>query len=134
MTTQMGGAISPIDGRYFQKTRALAPYFSEEALMKYRVMVECEFLICLSGENITGLRKFESSEIAALRSLYENFDDESFNKIKTFEATTNHDIKALEYFIKDSLKQTSLKDIVEWVHFGLTSEDTNNCAYGLMLA
>lgn len=128
------GAINPLDGRYFEKTRGLAPYFSEEALMKYRVMMECEFLICLSESHLTGLRKFTSAEVKKLRSLYENFSDVSYKKIKNFEKTTNHDVKAVEYFIKESLKTTSLKNVTEWVHFGLTSEDTNNCAYALILS
>lgn len=102
--------------------------------MKYRVMVECEFLIRLSSANITGLRKFTSNEIKILRLLYEKFDDKSYKKIKDFEAAINHDVKAVEYFIKENLQSTSLKDIIEWVHFGLTSEDTDNCAYGLILS
>ncbi len=130
----MNDSINPLDGRYYEKTRALAPYFSEQALMKYRVMVECEFLICLSQSRITGLRKLTPNEIKKLRMLYEKFNDASYKKIKSFEKTTNHDVKAVEYFIKENLKTTSLKDALEWVHFGLTSEDTNNCAYALMLA
>lgn len=129
-----GTAINPLDGRYYEKTKALSPYFSEIALMKYRVMMECEFLICLSESKITKLRKFTSAEITLLRSLYSNFTDTSYKKIKKFEATTNHDVKAVEYFIKESLKTTTLKDSLEWVHFGLTSEDTNNVAYALMIS
>lgn len=128
------GAINPLDGRYFEKTRVLAPYFSEESLMKYRVMMECEFLICLSDAKVTSLRKFTSTEIKKLRSLYEDFSDVSYKKIKNFEKTTNHDVKAVEYFIKESLKNTSMENMTEWVHFGLTSEDTNNVAYSLMLS
>ncbi|MBI5139634.1 adenylosuccinate lyase [Candidatus Nomurabacteria bacterium] len=131
MTTD---AISPLDGRYFEKTRALAPYFSEEALMKYRVLVECEFFIHLSNSKITDLRKLNASEVKKVRSLYENFSSESYNKIKKIEKVTNHDVKAVEYFIKENFKKTSLKNTLEWVHFGLTSEDVNNCAYGLMLS
>lgn len=127
-------AINPLDGRYFEKTRALAPYFSEKALMKHRVMMEIEYLIVLSFSRKTALRKFTASEIKILRALYEKFDDKSYKRIKTIEKTTNHDVKAVEYFIKENFKKTSLKNIVEWVHFGLTSEDTNNCAYGLMLS
>ena len=130
----MNDAINPLDGRYYEKTRALAPYFSESALMKYRIMMECEFLICLSQSRITGLRKFTPNEVKKLRALYEKFNDASYKRIKFFEKTTNHDVKAVEYFIKENLKNTSLKNTLEWVHFGLTSEDTNNCAYALMLA
>lgn len=129
-------AINPLDGRYYDRTRALAPYFSESALMKYRVMMECEYLIALSMGGVVkvGLRKFTAKEVVLLRALYEGWNDASYQKIKKFEATTNHDVKAVEYFIKESLAKTSLKDVVEWVHFGLTSEDTNNTSYALMLS
>lgn len=127
-------AINPLDGRYYEKTRALAPYFSEQALMKYRVMMECRYLISLSESRKVGLRKFSGVEIKKIESLYEKFDDASYEKIKNFEATTNHDVKAVEYFIKEKLKTTSLKDSIEWVHFALTSEDTNNVSYALILS
>lgn len=127
-------AITSLDGRYYERTRALAPYFSEQALMKYRVIMECKYLIALSLSGKTGLRKFSSKEISILENLYEKFDDTSYQKIKDFEATTNHDVKAVEYFIKEQLKKTSLKDSIEWVHFALTSEDTNNVAYALILS
>jgi len=127
-------AINPLDGRYYEKTRALAPYFSESGLMKYRVMMECRYLITLSLSRKVGLRKFTPSEIKTIENLYEKFDDESYKEIKNFEATTNHDVKAVEYFIKDHLKKTTLKDSIEWVHFALTSEDTNNISYALILS
>ncbi len=127
-------AINPLDGRYFEKTRALAPYFSEEALMKYRVMMEGEYLIALSALGKTALRKFTPEEIKVIKSLYENFDESSYAEIKKLEATTNHDVKAVEYFIKERLSATSLKDSIEWVHFATTSEDTNNIAYALILS
>lgn len=130
----MINAISPLDGRYFEKTRPLASYFSEEALMKYRVMVEGEYLIALSSLSKTGLRKFTPAEVKIIRNLYEKFDDTSYEKIKEIEKTTNHDVKSVEYFLKKELSQTSIKDSVEWVHFALTSEDTNNLAYGLILS
>jgi adenylosuccinate lyase len=129
-----GKAINPLDGRYEDRTKALSPYVSEYALMQYRTMVECEFLICLAESKLTDLRKLTPNEIKTLRALYENFSDASYKKIKDFEKTTNHDVKAVEYFIKGSLEKTSLKDTLEWVHFGLTSEDTNNSAYALMLS
>ncbi|MFA6353612.1 MAG: adenylosuccinate lyase [Candidatus Paceibacterota bacterium] len=125
-------AINPLDGRYFEKTRALVPYFSEEALMRYRVKVECEYLIALSEKKI--FRKFNSNEIKTIRNLYEKFDENSYKKIKDIETITNHDVKAVEYFIKEKLSKTSLKDSTEWVHFALTSEDTNNVAYALILS
>ena len=127
-------AINPLEGRYFEKTRALAPYFSEQALMKYRVMMECEYLIALSTLGKTALRKFSPNEIKIIRSLYEKFDDASYKAIKGSEAVTNHDVKAVEYFLKEKLTQTSLKDSIEWLHFAITSEDTNNIAYALMLS
>ena len=127
-------AINPLDGRYYERTRALAPYFSEQALMKYRVMMEARYLFALSLSGKTGLRKFSQNEIKILENLYEKFDDVSYQKIKDFEATTNHDVKSVEYFIKEKLSKTSLKDSIEWVHFALTSEDTNNISYALMLS
>ena len=127
-------AISPLDGRYFEKIRALAPYFSEEALMKYRVLMEGEYLITLSLSRKTALRKFTPAEIKTIRNLSEKFNEDSYKKIKEIENTTNHDVKAVEYFIKEKLSKTSLRDSIEWVHFALTSEDTNNIAYGLILS
>lgn len=127
-------AINPIDGRYFEKTRGLAPYFSEQALMKYRVIMEGEYLIAVSLLNKTGLRKFTANEIKKIKSLSEKFDESSYREIKKIEEKTNHDVKAVEYFIKEKLSKTSLKDSTEWVHFGLTSEDTNNIAYALILS
>lgn len=136
-------AINPLDGRYYDRTRALAPFFSEQALMKYRVMMECEYLIALSASGKTrptgssgqaGLRKFSANEIKMVRALYEKFNGTSYEKIKKIESVTNHDVKAVEYFIKEKLAKTSLKNATEWVHFATTSEDTNNIAYALMLS
>jgi adenylosuccinate lyase len=101
--------------------------------MKYRLVVEGEYLIALSAEKKISLRKFTPTEVKKIRSLY-NLSAEDFKQIKKTEATTNHDVKAVEYFIKDKLSKTSLKDSLEWVHFALTSEDTNNIAYGLILS
>jgi len=126
--------INPLDGRYYEKTRALVPFFSELALMKYRVMTEVKYLIALSISGKTNLRKFNQDEIKILENLYEKFNDISYQKIKDSEAITNHDVKAVEYFIKDKLSKTSLKDSIEWVHFALTSEDINNIAYALILS
>jgi adenylosuccinate lyase len=130
----MEDSINPLDGRYFDKTRALSPYFSEQALMKYRVRMECEYLIFLSALNKTALRKFTEAEIKSIRNIYQKFDSASYEEIKKLEATTNHDVKAVEYFLKDNLSKTSLKDSTEWVHFAITSEDTNNIAYALILS
>jgi len=129
-----GTNINPIDGRYYEKTKVLSPFFSEHALMKYRVMMEIRYLIALSLSGKVGLRKFTQGEVKMLTDLYEKFDESSYEKIKNFEATTNHDVKAVEYFIKEKLGKTSLKDSIEWVHFATTSEDTNNISYALILS
>jgi adenylosuccinate lyase len=126
-------AINPLDGRYFEKTRTLAQYFSEEGLMKYRVLIEGKYLIALSLLPKTTFRKFIPSEIKLINNLYEKFDETSYKEIKKIETTTNHDVKAVEYFIKEKLSKTSLKDSLGWIHFALTSEDTNNIAYALIL-
>ena len=130
----MQSSISPLDSRYFEKTRALAPYFSEAALMRYRVLMEGEYLIALSLSRKIALRKFSPKEIKTVRGLYEKFNAVSYKKIKEIETTTNHDVKAVEYFIKEKLSKTSLKDSLEWVHFALTSEDVNNIAYALLIS
>ena len=126
-------AVTPIDGRYVSKTEALSPFFSEAALLKYRTIVEGEFLIYLVTSGAVSARAMTPDEVATVRALY-NFQESSVAWIKEREAITNHDVKAVEYFIKDELAKSSLKDLLEWVHFGLTSEDTNNLAYALMLA
>jgi len=125
-------SISPIDGRYEKHTKDLAQYFSEGALIRYRIMMEGEYLIALSLSRKTALRKFTPKEIAEIRKLYK-LPEEALERVKEIEKTTNHDVKAVEYFIKEKLGHTSLKDSLEWVHFALTSEDTNNIAYALML-
>lgn len=126
-------AINPLDGRYFEKTRSLAPYFSEQALMRYRIIMEGEYLLALSLSRKVALRKFSTSEIKKIRDLYK-LSEQDFKQIKKIEKTTNHDVKAVEYFMKEKLARTSLKDNTEWLHFALTSEDTNNIAYALMLS
>ena len=126
--------LNQLEGRFLKKPRALEPYFSELALMKYRTMVECEYLIALSSLGKTALRKFTQDEVKILKNLYANFSDADFEKIKKLEETTNHDVKAVEYFIKENILTTSLKDCVEWIHFGLTSYDTNTPARGMMLS
>ena len=127
-------AISPIDGRYADKTAALSPYLSEWALMKYRVLVEVRWLIAMSEhEGITHVRTFSDDEIGLLERLAAAFDDEAADEIKSIEAFISHDVKAVEYFIKARLRDTSLSDIIESVHFACTSEDINNLAYAMML-
>ena len=126
-------AVSPLDGRYASKVASLAPYFSEAALMRYRVVMEGEYLIALSSFGKCKLRKFSEAEIKKIRALY-TLTDADVEAIKKFESVTNHDVKAVEYFMKEKLKKTSLRDSIEWIHFALTSEDTNNIAYALMLS
>ena len=135
------GAINPLDGRYFEKTRALAPYFSEQALMKYRVLTECEYLIALSETKGIGIRKLSEREKIIIRNLYKNFSLKDAQMISNIELkgyknikATNHDFKAIEYFIKEKLGKTSLKNVLEFVHFGLTTWDATNIAYALMLS
>ena len=132
-------AISPIDGRYRKETEALAAYFSESALMRYRLIVEGEYLIALSELGI-GVRQFTSPEKEIIRGLYA-LPEEKIAIISEIELrgyknikATDHDVKAVEYFIKDQLGETSLKDVLEWIHFALTSYDTNTPARGLMVS
>lgn len=126
--------ISPIDGRYRTNVESLNQYFSEWALMKYRVQVEVEWLITLSNNQwISDLRPFTAKERSFLKELVTQFDDSSFFGIKEIEQTTKHDVKATEYFIKSSLEKTTLADVTEFVHFGCTSEDINNLSYALMV-
>lgn len=126
--------LSPLDGRYGSKVEELRQYFSEFALMKYRVMVEVEWFIFLSNEaKLEGTRIWKPVEIKELRSLYEYFDVVSGNRVKAIEAQTNHDVKAIEYFIKENLKGTAFEPYLEFIHFACTSEDINNLSYALML-
>lgn len=126
-------AISPIDGRYRNKVAHLAPYFSEFALMRYRVLVEVEYFIALTQTELKPLKPLSEFQKAGLRDLYLKFDEASALEIKTFEATTNHDVKAVEYFIKGHLKRLDLETLKEFIHFGLTSQDINNTAIPLAL-
>ncbi len=127
-------AISPIDGRYADKTSALSRYLSEWALMKYRLTVELRWLAYMSARDaITHLRTFTPSERDLLDGLISGFDDGAFAEIKRFEAKTNHDLKAVEYFIRSRLAGTSLADVAESVHFACTSDDINNLAYAMMI-
>lgn len=125
--------LSPLDSRYHEQTKALAPYLSEFALMKYRVLVECEYVIALSETKGVGVRPCSVAEKKQLRALYTEFSDADCTAIKEYEKKTRHDVKSVEYFMKDALKGTSAERLLEWVHFGLTSSDVNACAYALML-
>lgn len=126
-------AISPIDGRYRNKVDNLGPYFSEEALIKYRVRVEIEYFIALCEIPLPQLSDFDASKFEVLRGLYINFDADDAVEIKTIEKTTNHDVKAVEYFIKKAFERLGLGAFKEFIHFGLTSQDINNTAIPLSL-
>lgn len=127
-------AISPIDGRYHGKTQSLNQYFSEYALMKYRVTVELAWLRQLAEEDdIRDVRALRDDELELLRRLVSEFDDAQAERIKAIERKTNHDVKAVEYYIKGCLADTSLADLSEFVHFACTSEDINNLAQAMML-
>ena len=121
-------AISPIDGRYNSKTKELQKYFSESSLIKYRVLVEIEYFIALCNSSIIQLNHFPSEKFNLLREIYSNFSSEDAKRIKEIESTTNHDVKAVEYFIKEKFNELSLTEFNEFIHFGLTSQDINNTA------
>ncbi len=126
-------AISPIDGRYRSKTKSLAAYFSEEALIKYRVRVEIEYFIGLCELPLPQLKGFNPSLFEELRSIYRHFSSEDALEVKEIELTTNHDVKAVEYFIKKEFDKLELHAYKEFIHFGLTSQDINNTAIPLSI-
>jgi adenylosuccinate lyase len=126
-------AISPIDGRYRSKVTELALYFSEEALIKYRVLVEIEYFIALCEIPLPQLANFNTSLFEDLRAIYNDFSTEDALKIKSIESVTNHDVKAVEYFIKEQFDKLNLTEYKEFIHFGLTSQDINNTAIPLSL-
>ena len=126
-------AISPIDGRYQSKTEALIPYFSEFALIKYRVLIEVEYFISLCQVPLPQLDNFDASLFDDLRLIYEEFSNEDAEKIKEIEKVTNHDVKAVEYFIKEKFDALKISDFKEFIHFGLTSQDINNTAIPLSI-
>ena len=127
-------AISPIDGRYRGKTEKLADYFSEYALIRYRVRVEIEYFISLCELPLPQLKGFDHSLFERLRDIYRNLDEKDAARVKEIEKTTNHDVKAVEYFIKEEFdKIGGLDRYKEFVHFGLTSQDINNTSFPLMI-
>ena len=126
-------AISPIDGRYADKTTSLVPFFSEMALIRYRVQVEVEYFIALCELPLPQLADFPKERYADLRKLYQNFTEEEALKVKEIEQTTNHDVKAVEYFIKEAFDYLQLQAYKEFIHFGLTSQDINNTAIPLSI-
>ena len=126
-------AISPIDGRYRGKTKNLSPFFSEEALIRYRVRVEIEYFIALCELPLPQLKSFNPSLFEELRSIYQHFTADDAVEIKDIEKTTNHDVKAVEYFIKKEFDKLQLQEYKEFIHFGLTSQDINNTAIPLSI-
>ncbi|NRB51392.1 MAG: adenylosuccinate lyase [Saprospiraceae bacterium] len=125
--------ISPIDGRYASKTQELSNFFSEYALIKYRVWVELQYFVALIKLPLPQLEAFPEEKLADLERLANQFDEAEAEKIKQIERTTNHDVKAVEYYIKDQMDQLGLSAFKEFVHFGLTSQDINNTSFPLML-
>ena len=127
-------AISPIDGRYRGKTKALAAYFSEFALIKYRVQVEVEYFITLCELPLPQLKGIDSNVYETLRNIYRNFSEADAQRIKDIESVTNHDLKAVEYFLKEEFdKMGGMDDYKEFIHFGLTSQDINNTSVPLSI-
>ena len=125
-------AVSPIDGRYASKTEVLGPYFSEFALIRYRVRVEIEYFIALCSIPLPQLKDFDRTRFEDLRAIYRNMTPDQAQRVKDIEKVTNHDVKAVEYFIKEQLKEMGLERFGEFIHFGLTSQDINNTAQPLM--
>ncbi|WP_303315968.1 adenylosuccinate lyase [Flavivirga abyssicola] len=126
-------AISPIDGRYRNKVNELAPYFSEQALIKYRVLVEIEYFIALCEIPLPQLKNIDTTIFDDLRKIYKDFSEDDALAIKKIESITNHDVKAVEYFIKEKFDVLNLSQYKEFIHFGLTSQDINNTAIPLSI-
>lgn len=126
-------AISPVDGRYYKTTYPLSDYFSEFALIKYRIRVEIEYFISLCEIPLPQLKSFNQQLLDELRSIYLNFTENDALHIKNLEKTTNHDVKAVEYFIKEKFESLNLNEFKEFIHFGLTSQDINNTAIPLSI-
>ena len=126
-------AISPIDGRYHEKTKELSEYFSEYALIKYRVFVEIQYFIALCQHPLPQLENFDLEKVDKLNDIFENFNLQDALYIKKIEKTTNHDVKAVEYFLKEKFDEIGISEFKEFIHFGLTSQDINNTATPLLL-
>src|ERR1700712_415687 len=129
-------AVSPVDGRYHNTTQQLSAYFSEAALIKYRVFVEIEYFIALCEMPLPQLQGFDAKLFEKLRDIYHSFTEADAQSIKDIEKITNHDVKAVEYFIKQKFDALGLEEYKEFIHFGLTSQDINNTAipYSFKLA
>jgi adenylosuccinate lyase len=124
-------AISPVDGRYRNKTAQLADYYSEYALIRYRIRVEIEYFIALCQLPLPQLAAFDASKFDALRDIYKNYDGRAAERIKNIEKETNHDVKAVEYYLKEEFSKLDIAPFSEFIHFGLTSQDINNTAVPL---
>tara|TARA_B100000282_G_scaffold288534_1_gene257317 strand:- start:7300 stop:8637 length:1338 start_codon:yes stop_codon:yes gene_type:complete len=133
MSKKSLNAISPIDGRYSSKTENLSNFFSEKALIRYRVLVEIEYFISLTEVEIPGLSNWKSSDNKLIKNIYEKFSDDDAIEIKKIEKTTNHDVKAVEYFLKEKFNDLGFENYSEYIHFGLTSQDLNNTAIPLSI-
>ena len=131
MNKNSTNAISPIDGRYSIQTTHLSEYFSEKALIKYRLKVEIEYFIKLTLTGIDQLKNWNVKNNSSLRDIYKNFDNNDCDQVKTLEKITNHDVKAVEYFLKEKFKSLGYEEYSEFIHFGLTSQDINNTAIPL---
>jgi adenylosuccinate lyase len=126
-------AISPIDGRYEDKTKELSAYFSEYALIRYRVFVEIQYFIALTQHDIPQLIAFDQDQVDTLNNIFEHFDITDAERVKIIEKTTNHDVKAVEYYLKERFDGLEIGEMKEFLHFGLTSQDINNTAVPLMV-
>ena len=126
-------AISPVDGRYHSKTKALNNYYSEAALIQYRIMVEIEYFIALYRIPLPQLEGLTDIQVDHLRTIYNLFDLEAAQKVKDYEKITNHDVKAVEYYVKEKFDELNLAEYKEFIHFGLTSQDINNTALPLLM-
>jgi adenylosuccinate lyase len=126
-------AISPVDGRYWNQARELSAYFSESSLIKYRLLVEVEYFIALCEIPLAELNKANASKFEALKKIYRQFSVEYASEIKETEKVTNHDVKAVEYFLKKKIGEAGMEELKEFVHFGLTSQDINNTAFPLAI-
>ena len=133
MSKKSLNAISPIDGRYSSKTENLSNFFSEKALIRYRVLVEIEYFISLTEVEIPGLSNWKSSDNKLIKNIYEKFSEDDAIEIKKIEKTTNHDVKAVEYFLKEKFNDLGFENYSEYIHFGLTSQDVNNTAIPLSI-
>ena len=131
MNKNSTNAISPIDGRYSNQTTYLSEFFSEKALIKYRLKVEVEYFIKLTLTGIDQLKNWNVKNNSSLRDIYKNFDNNDCDQVKTIEKITNHDVKAVEYFLKEKFKLLGYEEYSEFIHFGLTSQDINNTAIPL---